>query len=57
MITDYDVWADKPVDVKEVMKTFKENVDKVNLLIKELIPKVEDKKCACQEIINESFVR
>ncbi len=57
MITDYDVWADKPVDVNEVMKTFKENVDKVNSLLRELLPKIEDKECGCQNMINESFVR
>ncbi len=57
MITDYDVWANKPVDVKEVMRTFRENVEKVNKIIPEIIKRVDDnKKCLCQTYIEESFV-
>ncbi|MEM4717366.1 MAG: S-methyl-5'-thioadenosine phosphorylase [Desulfurococcaceae archaeon] len=51
MITDYDVWAEKPVTAEEVVKTMNENVVKVKRLIPrivELIPSEPDEKeCSC----------
>ncbi|OYT63015.1 MAG: S-methyl-5'-thioadenosine phosphorylase [Thermofilum sp. ex4484_15] len=37
MVTDYDVWAEKPVTAEEVIKVMSENVKKCKLLIKELL--------------------
>ncbi len=49
MITDYDVWADRAVDVEMVVKTMAENADKIRKLVASGIPKVpeERKKCSC----------
>lgn len=48
MITDYDVWAERPVTAEEVVKVMKENVEKAKKLLYELIPKVPLKrKCDC----------
>ncbi|MEM1639200.1 MAG: S-methyl-5'-thioadenosine phosphorylase [Desulfurococcaceae archaeon] len=51
MITDYDVWAEKPVTAEEVVKTMNENVVKVKKLLPriiELIPSEPDEKqCSC----------
>lgn len=49
MITDYDVWADKPVDAETVVKTMAENVDRIRKLVASGIPKIpsERKKCSC----------
>lgn len=51
MITDYDVWAEKPVTAEEVIKTMNENVSKVKKLLPriiELIPSEPDEKqCSC----------
>ncbi len=49
-ITDYDVWADKPVDASEVIKTIKENEEKVQNILSEVIPQLTDRQhCHCQE--------
>jgi 5'-methylthioadenosine phosphorylase len=51
MVTDYDVWAEKPVTAEEVMKTMNENVNKVKKLIPrivELLPSEPDEReCSC----------
>jgi 5'-methylthioadenosine phosphorylase len=49
MITDYDVWAEKPVDVKEILATMAANTENVKKLMKAavpLIPKLPPCKCA-----------
>jgi 5'-methylthioadenosine phosphorylase len=35
MVTDYDVWADKPVVMEEVIKTMRANADKITDIIEE----------------------
>lgn len=40
MVTDYDVWAEKPVTAAEVAKVMAENVEKAKKLIFTLIPKI-----------------
>ncbi len=49
MITDYDVYAEKPVSHEEVQKTMAENLDKVKKLLAEVIPSMSEKqdKCDC----------
>jgi len=48
-ITDYDVWADKPVSTKEVIETLEKNVQNTRKLLAELIPKIPlaRQKCNC----------
>jgi len=48
-VTDYDVWADKPVSTKEVIETLQKNVQNTRKLLAELIPKIpfQRKKCEC----------
>ncbi len=50
MAVDYDCWktGEKPVDVNMVMKTFKKNIEKVQTLILETIPKIREyEDCPC----------
>ena len=49
MVTDYDVYAEKPVSHEEVQKTMGENLDKVKKLLNAVIPAMSEKqtKCAC----------
>ena len=49
MVTDYDVWADRPVSAEEVGKTMAKNIDKVRRLLAEVIPAMPEHqdKCAC----------
>lgn len=53
MITDYDVWAERPVDVKMILKTMAANVDKIQRLIVSALPKIpqERKRCECPETL------
>jgi 5'-methylthioadenosine phosphorylase len=54
-ITDYDVWAEKPVTAKEVMKTLAKNVEmakKILTLVIDQIP--ETKSCSCEKALEEA---
>jgi 5'-methylthioadenosine phosphorylase len=54
-VTDYDVWAEKPVSAKDVLETMKKNTVKVQNLLKELIPAIpSDRKCACGEALKDA---
>ncbi len=57
MITDYDVWAEKPVSAEEVVKTMKENVEKVRKLLEKAIPKIPDERgCQCGKYLDEALM-
>jgi len=45
MVTDYDVWAEKPVTAEEVMKTMKENTEKAKKLLPIIIKKLPSEPC------------
>jgi 5'-methylthioadenosine phosphorylase len=50
MITDYDVWAEKPVSTKEVVNTMQKNNENFKKLILEAIPQLPkhvDCNCGC----------
>lgn len=53
MITDYDVWADHPVDTATILRTMAENVDKIRTLIEVALPKIPAvrKKCPCPDAL------
>jgi 5'-methylthioadenosine phosphorylase len=48
-VTDYDVWADKPVSSAEIIETLAKNVEKTKKLIADLVPAIPAarKECAC----------
>ena len=57
MVTDYDVWAEKPVSAEEVVKTMNENVEKVKKLLANLIPKIPiERKCNCSKYLDEAVL-
>lgn len=57
MITDYDVWQPHPVNVEEVIKTMKENSEKIKKLFKNTIPKIkEQRNCFCKEALKNARV-
>lgn len=47
MITDYDVWAEKPVDAATVVRMMSENVDKMRRLITSAVPKIPEERARC----------
>jgi len=56
MSTDYDCWKtdEEAVSIKMVLKTMKDNADKVKTLLKEVIPKIRAWECGCQSAIKSS---
>ncbi|MFQ5940196.1 MAG: S-methyl-5'-thioadenosine phosphorylase [Nitrososphaerales archaeon] len=52
-ITDYDVWAEKPVSTKEVIETLRKNVQNTRRLLADLIPQIpsQRKKCECSRAL------
>lgn len=57
MVTDYDVWAEKPVSAEEVVRTMKENVEKVRRLLERAIPKIpEERGCQCGRYLDEAIL-
>ena len=58
-VTDYDVWADKPVTAKEVTDTLSKNVQTTKKLLAELIDKMPDdfatkRTCSCEKALTEA---
>jgi len=51
LVTDYDVWAERPVTAEEVTKVMKENTEKAKRVLYELIPRLpeepERERCTC----------
>lgn len=57
MITDYDVYLEKPVTAHDVAKTMAENVEKVRKLLREVIPFIPDsRKCRCGKHLDEAVI-
>jgi len=54
-ITDYDVWAEKPVTAKEVIETLSKNVEKTKKILTELIDKIpKTRSCSCKKALAEA---
>ena len=54
-VTDYDVWAEKPVTAKEVLETLSTNVERTKKVLTELIDKIpKQRKCSCARALEEA---
>ncbi len=54
-ITDYDVWAEKPVTAKEVLETLSKNVERTKKVLTELIDQIpETMSCSCTKALEEA---
>jgi len=54
-VTDYDVWAEKPVTAKEVLDTLSKNVEKTKAVLTELIDKIpKTRSCSCAKALEEA---
>jgi 5'-methylthioadenosine phosphorylase len=54
-VTDYDVWADKPVTAKEVLETLGKNVETTKKILTELIDKIpKTRTCSCAKALEEA---
>ena len=57
MVTDYDVWAEKPVSAKEIVDTMNKNSSNFKKLIMEAIPRMPRKRtCGCAEALKEAML-
>jgi len=54
-VTDYDVWAEKPVTAKKVLETLSKNVEKTKTVLTELIDKIpKTRSCTCSKALEEA---
>jgi 5'-methylthioadenosine phosphorylase len=54
-VTDYDVWAEKPVTAKEVLETLAKNVEKTKKILTVLIDEIpETRSCHCEKALSEA---
>lgn len=54
-VTDYDVWAEKPVTAKEVLETLSKNVESTKKLLTFLIEDIpKDRGCSCEKALSEA---
>ncbi|MCH8915099.1 MAG: S-methyl-5'-thioadenosine phosphorylase [Thaumarchaeota archaeon] len=54
-VTDYDVWAEKPVTAKKVLETLSKNVEKTKIVLTELIDKIpKTRSCSCAKALEEA---
>ncbi|MCI4343798.1 MAG: S-methyl-5'-thioadenosine phosphorylase [Thermoplasmata archaeon] len=57
MVTDFDVWADKPVETREIIETMHSNSEKMARVLTRLLPRLaETPTCACGHALDDAGV-
>lgn len=57
MVTDYDVWAERPVTAHEVSRVMAENIEKVKKLLYEMVPEIPpERRCGCDKYLEEALL-
>ena len=57
LVTDYDVWAETPVSVEEIRKTFSQNIENFKRVLREMIPNIpSERKCPCASALKNAKV-
>ncbi len=57
MVTDFDVWAEKPVSTSEILAVMSKNVENFKKLVTEAIPLIpEERKCLCKESLKDALI-
>jgi 5'-methylthioadenosine phosphorylase len=57
MVTDFDVWADHPVEAKEIVATMTQNANRMQKVLAELIPRVATTPtCSCAKALDDAGV-
>jgi 5'-methylthioadenosine phosphorylase len=57
MVTDYDVWADRPVEAKEIVEVMHRNADKMGRVLRRLIPSLTHvPTCRCGHALDDAAV-
>ena len=56
-VTDYDVWADRPVNAQEIVQTMAKNSERMHRVLDALIPRaVSDPRCSCARALDDASV-
>ncbi|MEM3857753.1 MAG: S-methyl-5'-thioadenosine phosphorylase, partial [Thermoprotei archaeon] len=56
LVTDYDVWAEKPVTAKEVVETQRRNIENANKLLYSVVPfAAAQRGCSCSSSLEQAF--
>jgi len=57
MVTDFDVWAERPVEAKEIIETMQRNAERMHRLLATLIPRLAvPPSCSCARALDEAGV-
>ena len=57
MVTDFDVWADRPVDAQEIVRTMRENVDRMGKVLRPLLIRAAaPPSCDCAKALDQAGV-
>ena len=57
MVTDFDVWAEKPVVAHEVVATMQRNISSMKDVLAELLPRIQKvPSCACAHALDEAAI-
>jgi 5'-methylthioadenosine phosphorylase len=57
MVTDFDVWAERPVDSQQIVQTMQRNVERMGRLLLALLPRLADvPTCACARALDSAGV-
>lgn len=56
MVTDFDVWAERPVQANEIVAVMHANVDRMRRVLGELLPRIATKErtCACSHALDDA---
>jgi 5'-methylthioadenosine phosphorylase len=57
MVTDFDVWADRPVETREIIETMHANSEKMGRLLAQLLPRLTaPPTCSCARALDNASV-
>ncbi|HLM70360.1 MAG TPA: S-methyl-5'-thioadenosine phosphorylase [Thermoplasmata archaeon] len=57
MVTDFDVWADRPVETKEIIETMHRNADRMQRLLAAVLPRLAvPPTCRCANALDDAGV-
>ena len=57
MVTDYDVWADRPVEAKEIVETMHRNADRMRKVLSKLVPRLATAPtCRCARALEDAGI-
>lgn len=57
MVTDFDVWAERPVEAKEIVRVMHDNATRMRALLEELLPRLEaPAQCRCAHALDDAGI-